>query len=225
MTRSKFNQKFRMSGIKSMAFVAVFVLVFSALTSLLSKNAPKPSVSKPDEITETEKEEIKNKYDLEDPKEEAEQALSPDKPSESENTQENKEDKPANTKNQKFDKRAKKGLMPGVSENCFDEVDKTKFIYIINKNMTIKKSGEEANVLIYNPKESVYNFRLELSLGNKKVFETELLAPGTYIESSKLDAELQKGEYTLEATLFVFEQGSTEEADVCKETVALTVEK
>lgn len=229
MTRSKFNSKFRMSSVKSISFVLVFTLALSLGVYFLGKNFA--GVGSPDDenkITEKEAEEIKDKYDLVEPNQDLETEPSEEPSQNKEDSQiEDKqpsEGKPQETK-KSFDKRAQKGLMPGIDENAFENIDETVFVYIINKNMSIKKSGEEANVLIYNPKENKYNFSLKLNHGNKTIFETELLAPGSYIEKAVLNDDFEKGKFTLEAVLSSYDLENLEPCDVYTESITLNVEK
>lgn len=225
MTRSKFNSKFRMSGIRSMIFILIFTLIICipigfAVKKLtpeeyLSTNADQDDIiADEDENIDSEDNDNTGDTTTED---EAADDTTTDVTDENTDTEE--------TTKVKFDKKAKNGLMPGVDAGSFDNIDEGKFVYVVNKNISLKDSKSEANILIYNPKQNSFNLSLTITVNGEDIYKTDVLKPNQYIENDYFDIELSKGEYDGEIEVIAFDKDTNAKQEVYTDKVKITVTK
>lgn len=211
MTKSKFNSKFHLPIIRSMALVLGLTLILGAGLYFVGKaNYPKPSIEGEKETSQSQ-ENSSHKGENKPSKSEA-NLIIPSSPNGEENKPSDK-DKPSDkehsqseaTPSLELDSRAKMGLMPGVKEDAFANSQENAFLYIVNRNMTMEKPNDEANVLIYNPIENNYYFSVTMLYNGREILETKALKPGSYIETARLGLEFQKGSYDIKVQLNSFD--------------------
>ena len=223
MTRSKFNSKFRMSGIRSMIFILIFTLIICIPIGFAVKTlAPSEYLSTSEDqddtnTNETENIDSENSDNSEDTINDDTTGGTTEETGESTSEDENSE--------VKFDKKAKNGLMPGVDAGSFDNIDEGKFVYVVNKNISLKDAKSEANILIYNPKQNGFNLSLTITVDGEDVYKTDVLKPNQYIENDYFDIELSKGEYNGEIEVIAYDKDTNAKQEIYTDKVKITVTK
>lgn len=218
MTRSKFNSKFRMSGIRSMIFILIFTLIICIpIGFAVKKLTPEEYLSTSTDQEDTNTDENEN-IDSEN-KDNAEDTI------DDESTGDTVTDETEETTKVKYDKKAKNGLMPGVEAGSFDNIDEGKFVYVVNKNISLKDAKSEANILIYNPKQNSFNLSLTITVNGEEIYKTDVLKPNQYIENDYFDIELSKGEYDGEIEVIAYDKDTNAKQEVYTDKVKITVTK
>lgn len=218
MTRSKFNSKFRMSGIRSMIFILIFTLIICIpIGFAVKKLTPEEYLSTSTDQEDTNTDENEN-IDSEN-KDNAEDTI------DDESTGDTVTDETEETTKVKYDKKAKNGLMPGVDAGSFDNIDEGKFVYVVNKNISLKDAKSEANILIYNPKQNSFNLSLTITVNGEEIYKTDVLKPNQYIENDYFDIELSKGEYDGEIEVIAYDKDTNAKQEVYTDKVKITVTK
>lgn len=213
MTRSKFNSKFRMSGLRSMIFILIFVALISAPVGYAVTTLA------PDEfVSSSTSADSDNDENVDSESEQQENTDNEDFVEENIITDDEETDKELG-----FEKHSKKGLMPGVSEGSFDDIDEGKFVYVVNKNMSLQDSTSEANIMIYNPKENSFNLSLKIEVSGKTIYQTGIIKPNHYIENDFFDVELSKGEYDGDIEVIAYDTETNEKQEVYTDTIKITV--
>lgn len=218
MTRSKFNSKFRMSGIRSMIFILIFTLIICIpIGFAVKKLTPEEYLSTSTDQEDTNTDENEN-IDSEN-NDNAEDTI------DDESTGDTVTDETEETTKVKYDKKAKNGLMPGVDAGSFDNIDEGKFVYVVNKNISLKDAKSEANILIYNPKQNSFNLSLTITVNGEEIYKTDVLKPNQYIENDYFDIELSKGEYDGEIEVIAYDKDTNAKQEVYTDKVKITVTK
>ncbi|MEG1993364.1 MAG: hypothetical protein RR048_00470 [Oscillospiraceae bacterium] len=229
MTRSKFNSKFRMSGIRSMIFILIFVALIIvpigfAVKALTPEEYISPSTDQDTDV-DTENNDDNDVVDIGgDDNEETDNPISEN---EDDQTEENGDEATDGEQSADvaFDKKAKNGLMPGVAADAFDNIDEGKFVYVVNKSIALKDGKSEANILIYNPKQNGFNLSLKISVNGKSIYETGILKPNQYIENDVFNTELSKGEYDADIEVVAYDKDTNEKQEVYNDNIKITVTK
>lgn len=104
-----------------------------------------------------------------------------------------------------------------VNEYLNEKADASNFIILANTNITVKDS--EADIMVENSKENEFACVIDVFIDDTKVYTSDKMKPGNYIERVKIDCEnMEKGVHNGTTVFKVLNQDGSLRSNMSVET-------
>lgn len=130
-----------------------------------------------------------------------------------------------------YDDNATVGILPGIDvderrKQLQEALDRSMIAFSINTSPVFLNGTSKGNLLIENPGNNakLLKVRIEIDGTKEEIYASNLLKPGTYIDSVELDKVLEKGTYDATAYFSAYDETNGEYIGETGAQITITVQ-